>query len=100
MTIIDNRRTLEFPSETRLPPSITKESSETIESPTLNNPLIINGTFSGGIVENSQIVNPSVSEVVFSSVFLTNPNGHGSTNNKIRRYSTVVKNVGSDITFA
>jgi len=35
-----------------------------------------------------------------SEVRVTGGNGHGSTNNKIRRFTTTVKNVGSDITYA
>lgn len=35
-----------------------------------------------------------------STVWLHSGNGHGSTNNKIRRFSTTVTNTGTDITYA
>ncbi len=35
-----------------------------------------------------------------SYVRLNSPNGYGSTNNKIRRFTNVVNNVGPDITYA
>lgn len=35
-----------------------------------------------------------------SAVWLITGNGHGSTNTKIRRFATVQKNVGTDITLA
>lgn len=37
---------------------------------------------------------------VNSFVYANTPNGHGSTNNKIRRFSNTVSSNGSDITFA
>ena len=35
-----------------------------------------------------------------SSVFLHTINGYGSTNNKIRRFTTAIRNSGADITYA
>jgi len=35
-----------------------------------------------------------------SSVFLNTVNGYGSTNNKIRRFTNIVRNSGADITYA
>ena len=41
---------------------------------------------------------PTISAL--SYIFLNTANGYGSTNNKIRRFTNVVNNVGSDITYA
>lgn len=44
------------------------------------------------------LVNSQVGSTIKSAIWLITGNGYGSTNTKIRRFTTIQKNTGSDIT--
>lgn len=54
------------------------------------------GTKSAWVVELSSYLLPYIQ----SELYIHTGNGHGSTNNKIRRFATTLRNVGSAVTYA
>lgn len=56
------------------------------------------GTYAEWVIEPSSFV--LTNNLTLSEVHVRSGNGHGSTNTKIRRFSTEVTNVGSAITYA
>lgn len=67
-----------------------------VDKVTVGNQGIAAGSYAPGSVKGTDLaVNNSP-----SMVRLNTANGYGSTNNKIRRFSTVVSNTGTDITYA
>ena len=57
------------------------------------------GTFTGAVSGTTGTFTGAVTTPL-SYVRLNTTNGYGSTNNKIRRFTTIVNNVGTDITYA
>ena len=87
----------------------TLNGNETLTNKTLTSPTV-NGTPVGVVSTGAQTLiatekaqvqaNIGLKAANFGRVRLSTQNGFGSTNTKIRRFSTVVKNEGSDITYA
>lgn len=73
-------------------------SVDTNDDVTITNDLAVSGTTT--ITGAATFTVPPKVTAVQSMVQLHTSNGHGSTNTKIRRFSTVITNQGSDITYA
>jgi hypothetical protein len=95
---------------------VTATSTTTLTNKTLTAPTIASAnlttalTLAGAAGTNGQVLTSAGSGlpswttlsagVAESDVYVTTGNGHGSTNTKIRRYTTTTKNAGTNITYA
>jgi hypothetical protein len=73
---------------------------DTSNNATLSNNLAVTGTLSAGAVSGTTGTFTGAVTTPLSYVRLNTANGYGSTNTKIRRFTNIVNNVGTDITYA